>query len=201
MLRKMLPSCLLLAMMLPGIAIADELTRIIQKDLIALGYDPGNIQGEATVETVVAISKFQAENDLEVTGEATPQLAGIIKARLKAKNNPGAASASAPAVAAAQTAGGQPMDEEALRKAQQDCLQEKVAAAQASKKKKRGFGSLMRAVANTATRYGGNELTREISETSRDVYDANATAQDWERAAEDLGLTTDDIEACRNPGR
>jgi len=57
----------------------------------------------------------------------------------------------------------------------------------------------VRAVANTATRFGGNELTRQIAESSRDVYDVNATAQDWERAAEDLGLTTDDIEACKNP--
>ena len=200
MLRKMFPSCLLLAMLLPAFASADELTQIIQKDLIALGYDPGNIQGDATVETVVAISKFQAENDLEVTGEATPQLAGIIKAKLKAKNNPGAAPPGAPTVAAANTAAPPPMDEAALQQARQACLQEKMAAAQATKKKKRGFGSLMRAVTNTATRFGGNELTRQISETSRDVYDVNATAQDWERAAEDLGLTTDDIEACRNPG-
>lgn len=199
MLRKMFPSCLLLAMLLPAIANADELTQIIQKDLIALGYDPGNIQGEASMETVVAISKFQAENDLDVTGEATPQLAGIIKAKLKAKNDPGAASASAPAAAAAATAASQPMDEASLQQAREACLQEKAAAAQAAKKKKRGFGSLMRAVTNTATRFGGNEVTRQISETSRDVYDVNATAQDWERAAEDLGLTADDIEACRNP--
>ena len=196
MLRKMLPSCLLLAILFPAIANADKLTRIVQKDLIALGYDPGNIQGEATMETVVAISKFQAENDLEVTGEATPQLAGIIKSKLKAKNNPGAVAASAPPAAAAAP---QPMDEASLQQAREACLQEKMAAAQAAKKKKRGFGSLMRAVANTATRFGGNELTGQISETSRDVYDVNATAQDWERAAEDLGLTADDIEACRNP--
>ena len=175
---------------------ADELTEIIQKDLVALGYDPGNIQGEMSTETIVAISKFQAENDLEVTGEATPQLAGIIKAKLNQKNNPSAGQVTAPAVAATASES----DAADLQAAQQACLQEKVAAAQASQKKKRGFGSLMRAVTNTAVRFGNNsDLAYEVAETSRDIYDVNATASDWERAAEDLGLTTDDIEECRNP--
>lgn len=198
--KAMLPICLVAAILLSVTVAADELTQIIQKDLIALGYDPGNIQGELSTETIVAISKFQAENDLDVTGEASPQLAGIIKARLKAKNNPGAGSASAPAVAAAQEAAPQPMNEAELQQAQQACLQEKIATAQASQKKKRGFGSLMRAVTNTAVRFGGNnELARQVRETSYDIYRVDATADDWERAAEDLGLTNDDLEACRNP--
>lgn len=200
MLRKSIPICLLLAVLMPAAVVADELTQIIQKDLIALGYDPGNIQGELSTDTIVAISKFQAENNLDVTGEASPQLAGIIKAKIKERNNPGAAMASAPAVAMAQEAGSPATDPEALQAAQQACLQAKVEQAQASQKKKRGFGSLMRAVTNTAVRFGGNnELSRAVRETSYDVYRVDATAKDWERAAEDLGLTTDDIEACQNP--
>lgn len=187
MLKKLIPACVLIVALLPANALADDLTKIIQKDLIALGYDPGNIQGELSTETIVAISKFQAENGLDVTGEATPQLAGIIKAKLKG-NSSGAT---------ADTA--QPMDPAALQAAQQACLQEKIAEAQKSKKKKKGFGSLMRAVSNTAARFGGNDISRAVAETSRDIYDVNATAQDWERAAEDMGLTTDDIEACQNP--
>jgi peptidoglycan hydrolase-like protein with peptidoglycan-binding domain len=163
-------------------AVADDLTKMIQKDLIALGYDPGNIQGEASTETIVAISQFQAESDMEITGQPSPQLAGIIKARIKQGNSPAAA-----------------MDPAAQQQAQQTCLQEKMAEAQASQKKKRGFGSLVRAVANTASRFGGNDTARMVSETSRDIYDVNATAADYERAAKDLGLTTDDIEQCRNP--
>jgi peptidoglycan hydrolase-like protein with peptidoglycan-binding domain len=198
--RITLPICLIAALVLSAAVKADELTQIIQKDLVALGYDPGNIQGEMTTDTIVAISKFQAENNLEVTGEASPQLAGVIKAKLKEQSNPGAGSASAPAVAAAQKTSPQPMDEAALQKAQQACLQEKIAAAQASQKKKRGLGSLMRAVTNTAARYGGNSgLARQVRETSYDIYRADATADDWNRAAEDLGLTSDDLEACRNP--
>ncbi|MDH4072455.1 MAG: peptidoglycan-binding protein [Gammaproteobacteria bacterium] len=193
---KSIPICVLMVLMMPFPGLADDLTKIIQKDLIALGYDPGNIQGEMSTETIVAISKFQAENNLEVTGEASPQLAGVIKAKLKEKDNPGGGAASAPAVAAAAPAN----DAAALQAAQQACLQEKIAAAQASQKKKKGFGSLVRAVTNTASRYGGgSDLARQVSETSYDIYNANATAGDWERAAEDLGLSQDDLEACRNP--
>lgn len=192
MFRNVFSVCLL-AMLLPAAAIADDLTKMIQKDLVALGYDPGNIQGELSTETVVAISTFQAENDMDVDGKASPQLAGVLKARLKARNSGGPAST--PAAAPAP----QPPDPAALQAARDACLQEKVLAAQQASKKKKGFGSLMRAVANTATRFGGNDLAREVSETSRDIYDVNATADDWERAAKDMGLTTADIEACQNP--
>lgn len=174
-------------LMASAAAFADDLTKIIQQDLVALGYDPGNTDGEATTQTIVAISKFQAENDMEVTGEATPQLAGVIKAKLKGGNSP-AAAAAAPA-----------SDPAALQAAQQACLQEKIAEAQEANKKKRGFGSLMRAVGRTAGRFGGGDTAREISQATHDVYSVNATAADLESAAKDLGLTTDDLEACRNP--
>ncbi len=49
----------------PIFSVADELTQVIQQDLVTLGYDPGNTTGEASVETIVAISKFQAEHDLD----------------------------------------------------------------------------------------------------------------------------------------
>ena len=164
---------------------ADELTRIIQKDLEALGYDPGNIQGELSMETVIAISKFQSEHDLEVTGEPTPQLAGIIKS----KSSPKAQTTAAPAQ----------KDPAALQAAQQACIQEKMAAAQATQKKKSGLGSLMSAIGRTAGQVGGVEMSSEVSKVSNDIYQANATAEDLQRAARDLGLTEDDLESCRNP--
>lgn len=194
MLRKIITTCLLMCLALPAAVLADELTQIIQNDLVMLGYDPGNTDGEATTQTIVAISKFQAENNMDVTGEPTPQLAGVIKAKLKAKNNP-SSQAAAPAVAAATPA----QDPAALQAAQQACIQEKMAKAQKSQKKKRGFGSLVRAVTRNAGRYGSSETARAISQTSYDIYNVNATAADLESAAEDLGLTTDELEECRNP--
>jgi len=175
---------------------ADELLQMIQQDLTDLGYETGNTTGEATTKTAVAISRFQAEHSLEVTGEASPQLAGIIMAAKNDKYVP----AASPAVAAAPPPPAPaPTDAAVLQAAQQACLQEKVAAAEAANKKKRGFGSLISAVGRTATQFGNNDLARGISDTSRDVYDINATASDLDSAAKDLGLTSDEVEECRNP--
>lgn len=59
-----------------------DLTQMVQLHLQALGYDPGNTSGDMTMETTIAISQFQAENDLEVTGEVSPQLAGVLSAEV-----------------------------------------------------------------------------------------------------------------------
>ncbi|NGP54444.1 peptidoglycan-binding protein [Thioalkalivibrio sp. XN8] len=182
--------------LLPGLATADELTQVIQQDLAALGYDPGNTDGEASTKTVVAISKFQAENGLEVTGVASPQLAGVIKAAIRQQNSPTATRQPR------STAAPPPQqDPAALEAARQACLQEKIAAAQAASKTKRGFGSLIRAATRTASRFAGGDTARAISSTARDIYDVNATAEDLSSAAKDLGLTEDEIEQCRNPQR
>jgi peptidoglycan hydrolase-like protein with peptidoglycan-binding domain len=249
---------------LPTLAGADALTAIIQKDLTTLGYDTGGTDGEMTVKTAVAVSKFQSENNLDVTGEITPQLAGIIKAAIgkqgqaapvaKAAPVPAPAQAAAPAATMppgmdpamvqammqaqggagmdpsamqammqggmdpamlqammAQMAGGSGMDPAAMQAmqaqaaqtqaaqtqaAQQACLQQKMAAAQEAQKKKRGLGSLMRAV----SRIGGDKVANAVADVSADVYAVGATVADLESAAKDLGLTETDVEACRNAG-
>ncbi len=71
---------------------ADELTRIVQESLINLGYDPGPANGEATTKTIIAVAEFQARNNLEPTGEITPQLAGIIQASTSKQAGPAKAS-------------------------------------------------------------------------------------------------------------
>jgi len=177
---------LLLVIALPAAVHADELTERVQKDLVALGYDPGNISGELTTDTTVAIAKFQADRDMPVTGEVSPLLAGILSSNVDKQRSGGAA---APAAAAPVR------DPAALQAAQQACLQEKMAAAQAAQKKKRGFGRLLSAVTRTATRSGNYD----IAKTTGDVYAANATAADLAAAAEDLGLTEDEVAACQNP--
>jgi hypothetical protein len=87
------------------------------------------------------------------------------------------------------------MDPAALQAAQNACLQEKAAAAQAAQKTKRGLGRLFRAVTRTAVREGNYELAR----TADDIYYTGATADDLSAAAKDLGLTEDDVTACQNP--
>jgi peptidoglycan hydrolase-like protein with peptidoglycan-binding domain len=173
-------------------AVADELTQMVQQDLMTLGYDPGATTGEMTTATIVAVSKFQAENQLEVTGEVTPQLAGVLKAAINKQNSPGAAAAPAMNVNTAPPARSQAE----LQAAQQACLQQKMAEAQAAQKKKRGFGRLMSAVTRTAMRTGNYDLGRSVG----DVYSATATADDLSAAAKDLGLSEDAVAACQNPG-
>jgi hypothetical protein len=176
-------------LMLPLATWADDLTKMIQEDLTTLGYEIGEINGETTIPTVVAISKFQAEHDLDVTGEVTPQLAGIIKANM---SKPAAGQTAEPAAAPTPSP-------EALQAAQQQCLTEHYAAAQESQKKKRGISSLLSAVTRTASQTGNSKMAADISSASSDLYNANATASDLSSAAKDLGLTEDQVEACRNP--
>lgn len=63
----------------------DDLTQSVQLHLQALGYDVGNTDGDADTTTVISISQFQAENGMEVTGEVTPQLLGVLGARVDSR--------------------------------------------------------------------------------------------------------------------
>lgn len=174
------------------VASADQQMILVERHLAALGYATGPVDGVETMETVIAISKFQAENQLPVTGEVTPQLVGILQARVEGKV--GAAPAVAhvpPAVLPAK----RPQDPVAAQAAQQACLQRKIAEAQEAQKKKRGLGRLMSAVTRTVARHG----SPEIAGTVNDIHAANATAEDLAAAARDLGLTEDEVAACSNP--
>lgn len=63
----------------------DNMTQSVQNHLKALGYPPGNTDGELSTETIIAISQFQAEKGMEVTGEVTPQLLGILGAEVDSR--------------------------------------------------------------------------------------------------------------------
>jgi peptidoglycan hydrolase-like protein with peptidoglycan-binding domain len=173
-----------------AIAADTGLVQMAQQDLVTLGYDPGVVDGQAGTKTIIAISKFQAEQDMEVTGEVTPQLIGALRAAIKQKDQP--ATAQAPAVASVQP-------QASPQALQQACLQEKYAAAQEANKKKRGFGRLLGAAARVSGRFGSSGFANDISRTANDVYSANATAADISAAAKDLGISEDEIEQCRNP--
>lgn len=60
----------------------EELVRQIQEYLVILGYEPGNIDGVLDDLTRVAISQFQAEQGVPVTGEASVQLATMLAAAI-----------------------------------------------------------------------------------------------------------------------
>jgi len=176
-----------------GVAQADELTMMVEKDLAALGYATGVVDGEETMETVIAVSKFQAENQMEVTGEVTPQLAGILSARVE---NPVTAQDSAGVSAAVPQIAPQPAnDAAALQAAQQACLEEKMRKEQERQAKKRGLGRLMSAVSRTASQQGNYDVAQKMQEANQ----ANATFEDLAAAAKDFGLSKKQIDKCENP--
>lgn len=175
-------------------ALTDDLTKRIQVDLVTLGYDPGNVEGEVTDDTIAAIAQYQAEHDMPVNGEVSPLLAGILSAAVTKQEQ---ASAAADGKKAATKPAAPDQDEEALKQAQQACLQQKMEAAQKANQTKRGLGSLMSAVGHGAS-LGGYDASK-VTQVSQDVYSANATAADLSAAAKDLGLTEEEVSECQNP--
>ncbi len=174
----------------------DELTQTVQADLITLGYDPGQANGEASTKTIIAVAKFQAEHNLEPTGEITPQLAGVIQAAISQRNTPAATTQSAMATPTQMTP---EQDQATLRARQQACLQEKAEAARKANSMKQGIGKLFSAISRTTSQFGAPEVAGQISTTTSDIYSVDATATDLEGAAKDLGLSQSDVEACRDP--
>lgn len=85
---------------------------------------------------------------------------------------------------------------EAQRAAQRACLEEKIRQRQQAQQTQRGMGSLMGAVGRLAGRFG----VPEVSQVIGDARLANATVEDLSSAARDLGLTENEIAACRSPG-
>jgi hypothetical protein len=186
----------LVCLLISKTSMADDLTAMIQVDLVNLGYEVDNTGGELTIQTVIAISKFQAENEMEVTGEATPQLAGILSARVD-KQSVNAADSAAPELEPdpGEAVIEDPVDAETLRLAQEACIQEKVNEAEAKRKKQSGFNSLMSAVGRSAGQLGSDD----VASATGDISSASTTAADLSSAAKDLGVTEDDLEECKNP--
>ncbi len=190
---KSIAIAVVLACAQAGAALADELVQIVQQDLTTLGYDPGAADGTATTKTIIAVSKFQAEHNLEVTGEITPQLAGVIQAAISQK------SASASSAQVTVTAEVTPEQQADLEARQAACLQEKVQAAQQAEQTKSGIVKLFSAVSRTASQYGSAGTIADLTSTANQVYSADATMGDLKGAAHDLGISESDIEACKNP--
>jgi hypothetical protein len=63
----------------------DNMVQSVQNHLEFLGYSAGNTTGELSTDTIIAISQFQAEMGVEVTGEVSPQLLGLLAAEVDAR--------------------------------------------------------------------------------------------------------------------
>ena len=79
---------------------------------------------------------------------------------------------------------------------QQACIAEAAKAAEQTKSAKtetKGFGRLLGKMSRTANRLG---LSNKPGGSSRDIDDANATANEVDDIADELGITEEDIERC-----
>jgi S1-C subfamily serine protease/peptidoglycan hydrolase-like protein with peptidoglycan-binding domain len=56
----------------------DETTAAVQRQLTALGFDPGPIDGVAGPRTTAAIQEFQRQNDLTPDGQVSPALSATL---------------------------------------------------------------------------------------------------------------------------
>ncbi len=57
----------------------NKLTIAIQKELVRLGYFPGNVMGYRDPKTIMAIKFFQQDIELEPTGEINQELLRILR--------------------------------------------------------------------------------------------------------------------------
>lgn len=70
---------------MPGMegAMPDARLARIQRHLVTLGYEPGNTDGVLDSTTREAISQFQTEHELPVTGEPSAQLENVLAAEVE----------------------------------------------------------------------------------------------------------------------
>ena len=63
----------------------DNMVQSVQLHLQALGYTPGNTNGDLDLETQIAISEFEASKGRTPTGEASPIVLGILSAEVDSR--------------------------------------------------------------------------------------------------------------------
>jgi hypothetical protein len=113
------------------------------------GYDPGSF-GAETDELSVAIATFQIRNSMEVTGQASEELAKAIQAQVRTKGG------TASAAAAANQAGGE-----------DPCLRREAVE---TASKTRRFARLARAGERLFNRAGGDsDVARDVSQIANET--------------------------------
>jgi len=137
----------------------------------------GGFQTEIAIESITVNPDLAAATGGACKGGGTTQVAAVSTT---------ATTAAAPPAAT---------DPAALKSAQQACLERKMAEAEQASKTKSGLSSLFSGISKVASQFAGIDL----SETTNDIYQANSSAEDFAKAAEDLGLTESDVAECQNP--
>ena len=85
------------------------------------------------------------------------------------------------------------VDADAVQAAQQECLQQKIEAAQESRPRRRGLGGLLGGVGRAVNQIGN----LDIAGLAGGLFDPGASDEDIEEQARELGLSEEDIAECR----
>jgi peptidoglycan hydrolase-like protein with peptidoglycan-binding domain len=79
---------LVVALCLVGLARADQTTQSVQQALKDQGFYYGNVTGDKSAETIVAIRRYQIRNGLQVTGEINPETLRSLNVASSASSRP-----------------------------------------------------------------------------------------------------------------
>ncbi len=82
----------------------------------------------------------------------------------------------------------------AAQEAQQQCLEQKIEEAQASQPRRRGLGGFLGGIGQAVSQLGN----LDVAGLARGLYDPDASEEDIEDRARELGLSDEDIAECRS---
>lgn len=159
------------AITFPAMLLADDIVLSVERSLEKLGYDVAKPDGTPDQKTQIAITRFQMENGLPVTGEASVQLAAMLETKASGNAPPAAAAAEQPAAE--------------KPKCVPKSSQEKVADTQ---KKAWGVGKIAGAASSVMGVFGGNSKAYQAAATTSQAAAATSSAAS---GAQDLGMIPD----------
>ncbi len=180
-------------------AFADELTLAVEQELERLGYETGAADGDATVETTIAIAKYQAEHGYAITGEASEKLSGALAKTTSIGN--------APKVHALQPdkSATVVVSEKGLNAAREACLKDKMMMSQSTWTSNHVTNEVKEQLKDQGVQAAiqasgigmGQQIYQLFSQWESDS-DSPTTSEAQDMAAS-LGITEDDINACQRP--
>jgi peptidoglycan hydrolase-like protein with peptidoglycan-binding domain len=182
-------------------ALADELTLTVEQHLARLGYDTGEADGEETVETMIAIAKYQAENGYAITGEASEKLSGALAKTTSVGNAP-KVRALKPDKRAAVV-----VSDEGLSAAREACLKDKMMISQSTGPNNNVTneikGQLIDQAAQAAIQATGIGMAQQVytlySQWKSKSESDTPKQSEMAAIASSLGISEDDVAACQRP--
>ena len=181
-------------------ALADELTLAVEQDLARLGYDTGVVDGEETVETKIAVAKYQAEHGYAVTGEASKKLSGALGKTTNIGNAPRVRGLKPDKRAAVD------ISDKGLNAARDACLKDKMTIARSTgQNTSKVTNEIKSQLIDRATQAAIQATNLGMVQEVFNLYSqwkSNTESPEINRAgamADSLGISEEDVNACQRP--